>query len=1050
MGLASIIISAATKEIAGFTVIGYLTEKAADIGTGKIWTELKKKIGDRPDSFECRLYGAIEKSVGEYLCKGTTEDVSAAICEYIFDAWCREGYLTPKRISNILHGYSSYAKQNDILAWYRTFQDQIIKDDILYPMFMMNNIQLSGELQREQDKKIDQVLALLQTVMKENKEAQQEKPEYISDPPTDIDSFYVDRTILENELWTTIVLSGKSVLLYGIGGIGKTETAKSFLKKIYSMSCDVTGVYQIAWVTYINGKLKDSLIEAFHDTKGYTDREEAWEHIYNVIQTQREKLLIVIDNVETIEQGSDIERLGDLPCRILVTSRTEKIGGLYRYSVDHLPEEDCRDIFYHYYVGDHDNHYLDKILGLIEYHTVMLELLAKTANMEEKTLQEFYALLVQKGFRISNENVDSHHPSLKSEKRITEQLKILFTISKCRIQDKDLLCQLSVIPAIPFQYKAVRNWIEIQHKSQLEYLVKTGWLKSDGKLVSTYIMHSVIASAIRFQNEEHLYEKCRYVIHSITKEMDCGEQEHGAEKSYLIPFSWSISDVLWNHLCNEQDAEFLTNLAYIYYDIGNYDNAYQFFQRALEIDERVSGPNSITVSSDYYNLADVSYNMYQFSKSLSYLRKALAIRKKYYSSDDIEVVVLIKLLAGIYVKLNRSDRAEALYFWAADKFERNPETDILQLSTHYSDMASFFRERGYPGDYDKARSYYQKAERGMKQIYGDKPHPEMAAFYDGYALLYDNMGKYSEALSLFQKALEIKQKTLKREHPDIIQSYGSIGLIYYELTEYDKALDCLNEALEIADKIWPGPSSFKADIYNNLGLVYRSKGDYPKAEDLYGCALCIREEIYASDHPMVLATKNNIAQVYASEERYGEAISLFETVIREYRENSTEDSAFLATVYDNLSTAYREMERYEDAIDICTEGLNIRKDIYGKRSLDYAISLNNLALIYYEMGILNDAADIFSEALAIKKETLPEIHGQISIGYFNLGLVYDKLHRDNEALENYRASMEIDNELEAYEDVLLTAEYIAEIYERNDMPEDAEAYRTLCSKDDVH
>ncbi len=61
MSLASIIVSAATKEIAGFMVIGYLTEKAADIGTGKIWTELKKKIGDKPDLFECRLYGAIHK-----------------------------------------------------------------------------------------------------------------------------------------------------------------------------------------------------------------------------------------------------------------------------------------------------------------------------------------------------------------------------------------------------------------------------------------------------------------------------------------------------------------------------------------------------------------------------------------------------------------------------------------------------------------------------------------------------------------------------------------------------------------------------------------------------------------------------------------------------------------------------------------------------------------------------------------------------------------------------------------------------------------------------
>ena len=88
-------------------------------------------------------------------------------------------------------------------------------------------------------------------------------------------------------------------------------------------------------------------------------------------------------------------------------------------------------------MGDHDNHYLDKILGLIEHHTVMLELLAKTANMEEKTLQEFYALLVQKGFRISNKNVDSHHPLLKSEKRITEQLKSYLrfqsVVSKIRI-----------------------------------------------------------------------------------------------------------------------------------------------------------------------------------------------------------------------------------------------------------------------------------------------------------------------------------------------------------------------------------------------------------------------------------------------------------------------------------------------------------------------------------------------------------------------------------------------------------------------------------------
>ena len=42
--------------------------------------------------------------------------------------------------------------------------------------------------------------------------------------------------------------------------------------------------------------------------------------------------------------------------------------------------------------------------------------------------------------------------------------------------------------------------------------------------------------------------------------------------------------------------------------------------------------------------------------------------------------------------------------------------------------------------------------------------------------------------------------------------------------------------------------------------------------------------------------------------------------------------------------------------------------------------------------------------------------------------------------------MEVDNKLGAYEDVLLRAEYVTEIYERNNMLEEAETYRTLCNR----
>ena len=53
--------------------------------------------------------------------------------------------------------------------------------------------------------------------------------------------------MLENELWTAFILAGKSALLYGMGGIGKTEMAKAVLKKIYSLPCDVTGIYPVSY-----------------------------------------------------------------------------------------------------------------------------------------------------------------------------------------------------------------------------------------------------------------------------------------------------------------------------------------------------------------------------------------------------------------------------------------------------------------------------------------------------------------------------------------------------------------------------------------------------------------------------------------------------------------------------------------------------------------------------------------------------------------------------------------------------------------------------------
>ena len=65
------------------------------------------------------------------------------------------------------------------------------------------------------------------------------------------------------------------------------------------------------------------------------------------------------------------------------------------------------------------------------------------------------------------------------------------------------------------------------------------------------------------------------------------------------------------------------------------------------------------------------------------------------------------------------------------------------------------------------------------------------------------MGQYSEALSFYEKDLEISQKALPLNHPDLITSYDNIAEIYCCMKEYSKALSTYECALSIFRNSFP-------------------------------------------------------------------------------------------------------------------------------------------------------------------------------------------------------------------------------------------------------
>ena len=87
-----------------FSCGDYVISKMADIGTGKLWEEIKKRIPKNEESLESQLYDAIEASLKQYAYLGYNSDQIAAACEIIFGMWIKEGHLSEEYVKKAL-GY---------------------------------------------------------------------------------------------------------------------------------------------------------------------------------------------------------------------------------------------------------------------------------------------------------------------------------------------------------------------------------------------------------------------------------------------------------------------------------------------------------------------------------------------------------------------------------------------------------------------------------------------------------------------------------------------------------------------------------------------------------------------------------------------------------------------------------------------------------------------------------------------------------------------------------------------------------------------------------
>jgi tetratricopeptide (TPR) repeat protein len=355
-------------------------------------------------------------------------------------------------------------------------------------------------------------------------------------------------------------------------------------------------------------------------------------------------------------------------------------------------------------------------------------------------------------------------------------------------------------------------------------------------------------------------------------------------------------------------------------------------------------------------------------------------------------------LGLLMMKVAQFDKAQQVFEMILDR-----TTDEKEKGQIYHYLGGIKMDQG---KYTEAITYYEKSLK-IREKTLPVNHPSLAISYGNIGLVYHNMGEYSKALSYYEKALEIKQKTLPANHPDFAQSYNSIGEVYRNMGEYSKALSYYEKALEIRQKTLPGNHPDLATSYNNIGSVYNNMGEYSKALSYYEKALEIQQKTLPANHPRLAISYNNIGLVYKNMGEYSKALSSHEKAFEIQQKTLAANHPDLATSYNNIGGVYHNMGEYSKALSYYEKALEIQQKTLSANHPSLATSYNNIGGVYHNMGEYSKALSYYEKDLEISKKTLPSNHPDLAGSYGNIGFVYYNLSEYSKALSYMERALDI-------------------------------------------
>ncbi|KAL8785645.1 MAG: hypothetical protein Q9195_008565 [Heterodermia aff. obscurata] len=708
-----------------------------------------------------------------------------------------------------------------------------------------------------------------------------------------------------------------SVVLCGIGGVGKTEIATEYCYRVWGQYPSVS-IFWVPCDSLTKIELAFREIARIFDLGGHDDPGADVVQLVS-LHFQRgyaKHWLLVLDNADDVElltkgksalakcipayrNGSIIITTTDRYVAQTLTGRAHDT-----IMVDRLSSKDALKLFRSKLPGDAklDETVELQILEILEYLPLGITQAAAYIDYNNINLSEYLL-----------EGLGSPNSVLRAWKLSFEKIRSNYS------QAGQLLSIMAFLDRQNVSRTLLQGLVESRHQLNTALGILQGFSLINAESSKEYFrMHRLVQLATRFwlfgKKADYEALALKLVVANFCQD-DC---EDHIKQTVMLPHAKVVVTYTFP---DKDNTLILTKLQHsiALYDLraGHYDAAAKSSQSAYDKRLDLCGKMHLDTLHSLGLLGVVKNYQGLYEEARLLLRKVLDDKTAILGADDLDTINSV------------SDLSEVL--------ERQ-------------------------GKYNDAQILAERAQRIRSDRLGDGDPMTLHSLMQ-LALIARRQAKYSRAETLFREVLKGYEERLPNPHEATLKCAYALAGVLRESNQYEEAIT-LSEMVVQGRKVLLGdehPQTLLA--INNLALGYRLKGELDRAERLYREVFAVHEECQRQDHPEALQVCQNLAVVLRDQAKYEEAEKIGRyTLAGRERVLGREHLSTINTAND-LAMTLRLRKAYPEAANLASRALEVRTKRLGENHTYSLDSLFTLASIERDVGHFIEAKAIFQRVL---------------------------------------------------------------------------------------